>query len=291
MGRSVRAGTILENAVRLAGFDPSLMDVPVNWRMVAQMAVNGGLDRIAAEGFPQMRRIEFRRYRPDWRAGAEWREGHECWHGGAYHRLESAADGAGAREPGAEGSPWRRLRMEEVAAFIEFAQPWEATEIDPGGVDVQGFAYAADPKRCPEATPVRGCRMTEFGVTLPAPAPEGVFVRFTARPQEVAFSEWRNGVLYVKGDVAYVTAEKECYLCTQDAVDATPPGEDAGRWRPVRIGGEWQKFLTLLAAAEIQTAEQGRHQTAAAAEREFAMLSERYLVGCGENEANIGGYA
>lgn len=290
MGRIVKAGELLENAVRMAGFDPSLMDVPVNWRMVAQMAVNDGLSRMAAEKFPQTRKIEFRRYRPAWRVGAEWRDGHECWHDGAYHRLESAAAGAGETPPGRDGGPWRRLRMDEVAAFIEFNQPWEASEIEPGGIDVQEFAYAADPKYCPDATPIRGCRMTEFGVMLPSPAPEGVYVKFAARPKEVTYSEWRSGVMYVAGDLAYVTADKECYECVEDS-GGKPPGEDAQRWRPVRIAAEWQKYLTLLAAAEIQTADQGRHQTAAAAEKEFERLSERYLIGCGENDTNMGGYA
>ena len=103
MARDVKAGEVLENAVRMAGFDPSVMGVPVNWRMLAAMAVNAGLAQIVAERFPQMRRVEYRRYRPTWNSQAAWRENQECYWGREYWRLESAETGAGAEEPG-EGS-------------------------------------------------------------------------------------------------------------------------------------------------------------------------------------------
>lgn len=288
MDGGMKAGAILGNAVRMAGFDPSLMAVPENWRMLAEMAVNGGLERLAAERFPQMRRVEFRRYRPDWSAGAGWAKGMECWHGSRYWRL--GADGAGDAEP-AHGSAWRALEMGEVAAFIEFSQPWEPTEIEPGGVDVNDFAFAADPKYHPDAEAVRGCRMTEFGVTLPTPAPEGVYVKFIPQVRGVTYVEWSGEAQYAAGDVAYLTQTGECYLCAGGATRGVNPAADGAVWRPVRTCRAWQKYLTLLAAAEIQTAEQGRYQTQAAAEREFEALCERFLCGCGENEASMGGYA
>lgn len=289
MAKDVKAGTVLENAVRMAGFDPSLMAIPVNWRMLAAMAVNAGLAQIVAERFPQMRRVEYRRYRPTWSSQEEWREKQECYWGREYWRLESAAEGAGRAEPGS-GSAWRKLKMEEVAAFIEWEQPWEGTAIEPGGVDVQEFAYAEDPKYHPDAAPIRGCRATEMGVAIPAPAPVGVFVRFIPQPCEITFTEWESESGYAAGDLVYVTAQKECYMATGTATQGVQPLADPSRWIPVRISATWAKYFTLLAASEIQTAEQGRYQTQAAAEAEMQSLRERFIDFGGENDASMGGY-
>ena len=289
MARDIKAGIALENAVRMAGFDPSLMAVPVNWRMLAAMAVNAGLAQIVAERFPQMRRVEYRRYRPTWTTAADWCEMQECYWDGAYWRLESAAAGAGLEVPGA-GSAWRRLKMEEVAAFIEWEQPWEETAIEPGGVDVQEFAYAADPKYCPDAAPLKGCRMSEMGVSIPAPAPVGVFVKFIPQPCEITFTEWDPESDYAAGDLVYVTAQKECYLATGVATRGVQPLADTEHWQPVRVASTWTKYLTLLAASEIQTAEQGRYQTQGAAESELQSLRERFLDFGGENDTEVGGY-
>lgn len=300
MARDVKAGIVLENAVRMAGFDPSVMAIPVNWRMLAAMAVNSGLERIVAERFPQMRRVEYRRYRPTWTTAVEWSEMQECYWNGAYWRLEPiATEGAGSRyqnagEAGREepqdGSAWRKLRMEEVAAFIEWEQPWEATAIEPGGVDVQEFAYACDPKYNPDATPIKGCRMTEMGVSLPSPAPVGVFVRFIPQAQGISFTEWDAQRDYEAGDLAYLTAEKECYLSVGGGTRGLNPRADSQHWMPVRLTSTWTKYFTLLAASEIQTAEQGRYQTQAAAESEMQRLMERFIDFGGENETEMGGY-
>ena len=290
MSRDIKAGIVLENAVRMAGFDPSLMAVPVNWRMLAAMAVNAGLSRIVAERFPQMRRVEYRRYRPTWTPAVEWQEMQECYWDGKYWRLESAAVNAGATAPGTDGSAWRALKMEEVAAFIEWEQPWEQTAIEPGGVDVQEFAYACDPKYCPDATPIKGCRMTEMGVSLPAPAPVGVFIRFIPQPCEITFTEWDAESDYAAGDLVYVTGQKECYMATSAATRGVQPLADAAHWMPARITSTWVKYFTLLAASEIQTAEQGRYQTQAAAETEMERMRERFLDFGGENDTEMGGY-
>ena len=289
MARDVKAGEVLENAVRMAGFDPSLMAIPVNWRMLAAMAVNAGLAQVVAERFPQMRRVEYRRYRPTWSSQTAWKAMQECYWGREYWRLESAADEAGREEPGA-GNAWRKLKMEEVAAFIEWEQPWEETAIEPGGVDVQAFAYAVDPKYHPDATPLKGCRATEMGVAIPAPAPVGVFVKFIPQPCEITFTEWDAESDYAAGDLVYVTAQKECYMATGAATRGVQPLADASKWIPVRITSTWVKYFTLLAASEIQTAEQGRYQTQSAAENELASLRERFLDFGGENDAAMGGY-
>ena len=181
--KTVKFGTILENAARLAGRQVSLMAMPDNWRALAALAVNDGIRRISAEKFPMMRRVEFRRYRPTWRSNVGWTIAQECWHGGDYWRLEvDKPTGA----PGEDGSGWRKLEMSEVAAFIEWEQPWEPVEIDRGSADVTRFAYQADPRQNPSAPPVRTAGMSDLGVLLESPAPKGVYVMFTPRFPQIS---------------------------------------------------------------------------------------------------------
>ena len=182
------------------------------------------------------------------------------------------------------------LRMDEVSAFIEYDQPWEGTAIEPGGVDVQEFAYVVDPKYAPDATPIKGCRASELGIVIPSPAPEGVFVRFIPQPMEISFTEWEELEGYKRGDVAYLTSRKECYIASGEPTEGINPSADPENWTRVEINSTWMKYLTLAAAASIMTAEQGRYQTEAAANAEFDALCERFLAYGGENDANIGGY-
>ena len=61
----IQLGSILENACAMAGYDTQYQTPPARWRVMAAAAVNEGLRRIHAEKFPALRRIEFRRYRPE----------------------------------------------------------------------------------------------------------------------------------------------------------------------------------------------------------------------------------
>ena len=162
-----KLGTILENAARLAGRDPSTVAIPEGWKVLAGMALAEGLNTLAAEKFPLMQRVEFRRYRPPFVAGTAYRLDQEVWYDGAYWRRVGEGAGAPSVETG-----WRRLQPGEVAAFIAFDQPWEQVVMQSFGVDTARFAYTADPRYNPDATPVKGCRLCELGVLLPAPAPE-----------------------------------------------------------------------------------------------------------------------
>ena len=84
----IKFGQILENACRLAGRNPSVMDIPADWKVLAGMAIESGIHAIAAEKFPLMQRVEFRRYRPDWADGQHYSRKMEVWHGERYWRLD-----------------------------------------------------------------------------------------------------------------------------------------------------------------------------------------------------------
>ena len=253
--RTAKLGTILENAARLAGRQVSMMSIPDNWRALAALAVNDGMRRISAEKFPMMRRVEFRRYRPTWTTNLGWTVGQECWYDGEYWRLESETPSG---TPLDIDSGWRLLAMPEVAAFIEWEQPWEPIAIDRGSVDFTRFAYTADPRQNPLAAPLKATGMSDLGVLIEAPAPKGVYIMFAPRFPNV------NG--------------------------GSSPSADTEKWQPLRVPDVFEGYLTRLAAADLLTEDQGKHQTRAAADREFEELCERYHEGNGEGRVRTGSF-
>ena len=284
--KTVKFGNILENAARLAGRQVALLGVPENWAALAALAIDEGIRRLAAEKFPMTQRVEFRRYRPEWLTNAGWVKGQECWRIADYYRLEADSPTA---EPEVEGSGWRVLKMEEVAAFVAFDQPWEAVEIDRASVDATRFAFLADPKLCPDAAPVKAVGVNELGVTLQSPAPKGVFVKFTPKFPNLSFVEWSSATAYEAGDVAYLTATKDVYQALANvAAGGKSPDADADNWQPVRISDEFEGYLTRLAAVEMLTEDQGKHQTRAAADHAFEELCARHHEGMGETQAKVG---
>lgn len=284
--KTVKFGTILENAARLAGRQVATMGVPENWRALAALAIGDGLRRLAAEKFPLLQRVEYRRYRPDWIGNIGWTKGQECWFGDAYWRLEAEA---GTGVPSDAGSGWRRLDMAEVVAFVAFDQPWEPVVMDGASVDFSRFAYAADPKLNPTATPLKVAGMTELGVILQAPAPTGVYVKFVPRHPNVSFVEWSQSADYEAGDVVYLTQTKDCYRCAADvAAGGKSPAEDAQGWFPLRIPDAFEGYLTRLASVDLLTEDQGKYQTRAAAEKEFDELCARHHEGNGETRVRTG---
>ena len=284
--KQVKFGTILENAARLAGRQVSLLGVPENWRALAALAIDEGVRRIAAEKFPMMQRVEFRRYRPTWIGNTGWIVGQECWHDGEYYRLESDAPTAA---PGVEGGGWRKLEMTEVAAFVAFDQPWEGVEIDRGSVDFTRFAFTADPKMNPDATPVKVAGVNELGVTLQSPAPKGVFVKFVPKYPNLTFAEWSSANVYEAGDTVYLTATKDVYQALKNVeAGGKAPNEDADNWQSIRIADDFEGYLTRLAAVDMLTEDQGKHQTRAAADNAFEELCARHHEGMGEIKARPG---
>ena len=284
--RTTSFGVILENAARLAGRQVGLVGVPENWKALAALAINDGIRRITAEKFPMMRRVEFRRYRPTWTTNTGWTPGQECWYNGHYWQLYSDSP-TGA--PGDVDSGWCMLKMSEVSAFIEFEQPWEPSAIDSGSVDVNRFAYVADPRQNPNATPVKVVGLGALGILLQAPAPEGVYIMFTPRLPNVSFVEWDDDLAYQAGAVVYLSATKDCYQAVADvAAGAASSPSTNSSWIQIRVPDVFEPYLTRLAAADLLTEDQGKYQTRAAADKEFDDLCERYHEGSGETRVRTG---
>ncbi|MBR3223425.1 MAG: hypothetical protein IKF72_14495 [Kiritimatiellae bacterium] len=284
--KTVKLGRILENAARLAGRQVDVIGLPAAWAPLAAMAIDAGIRRLAAEKVPALERIELRQYRPEWVSNTGWQRGQECYHDGEYYRLDVATP-VGA--PSADGSGWKLLRMDEVAAFVAFDQPWEPVEIDPLGVDRNRFAYREDPRYFPSATPLSVTGLNELGVVLQAPAPRQVYVRFTPRFPNISFEAWSDETDYEAGDVVYLSGTKDCYQALTDVEhDGDSPDEDATHWVPVRVPAAFESYLTRLVASDLLTEDQGKYQTRAAADREFEELCDRLYEGMGESRIRTG---
>lgn len=293
--REAKLGEVLENAVRLAGRDVSVNVIPPDWKVLAAAAINAGISELAAEKFPIMMRVEYRRYRPTWEGNAAWRRGMQCWHGEDYWELMTEES---TGEPGVAAC-WRRLKMEELMAFVNWDQPWEALVMDAGSVDRTRFAYSADPRYNPHATPVKVVGMSEMGVELQSPAPKGVYCRFVPEFPRVSFDDWVSGREYDAGEVVYLQATKDVYQCVKDvrhpeegSTDPDPtvqaPNVNDACWTPVRIPDPFFYFMIKRVAPDIMQESQGKYQTQAAAEAEFNKLCERYHEGVGETTVRRG---
>ena len=291
----IQLGNILEAACAMAGYELVTGTVPLRWRIMAGTAVNEGLRRIHAEKFPSLRRVELRRYRPIEEdldeAAARYDVGQECWS----KAQGSSVAGSSVSGDSIAGCYWRRtatgwepLKMEQVSAFIAFDQPWEAVEIDPGGVVVEDFAFVADPKYHPDAAPMKGCGWFADGVLLPAPAPEGVYVRFTPKAPRVSFVEWSADRDWARGAGCYVSEDRDCYIAAADIESGEEAPSANAKWRRIRVRDEFETYLTELAAASLQSEDQGRYQTKAAAENEFAELQARFAEGTGDSRMRAG---
>lgn len=277
----VKLGVILEDAARLAGREVMYNPLPTGWKVLAAMTLNGGIRDLAAEKFPMMQRVEFRRFRPTWVEDAMYSSGHEVWFGEDYYRATKDT----FSKPG-ESEDWLKLDEGDVAAFIQFDQPWENTVIDPGGLDYTAFAYIADPRYNPAATPISGCSMSSLGVLIPAPAPKGVWIKFVPAFPAVSFDDYVEGAEHEAGDVVYKGADKDVYLALRRTNEA--PSADAADWRAIRMHREFQTYLTRLVAADFLTEDQGKYQTRAAAASELETLHERYIHGVGSRRAKVG---
>lgn len=283
-----KLGTILENACRLAGRDAETVGIPSGWKVLAGMALEAGLNALAAEKFPQMQRVEFRRYRPDFDDAVSYVVGQEVWHNGKYWRLVDGPSVLGAGTPGEDGSGWKVLEPGEVARFIAFDQPWEQVVMQSFGVDTTRFAYVADPRYNPNAAPIGGCRLCELGVLLPGDAPDGVFVKFIPEYPHVDFTDWSEQTAYAPGDTVYSANDVWQYLGEQGTTSVRPEADTSGAWRPLRVRGEFAAYLTRLVAADLLTEDQGKYQTRAAADAELERLIERYHEGNGETRVRTG---
>ena len=117
-------------------------------------------------------------------------------------------------------------------------------------------------------------------------------MKFIPEYPRIDFAAWVSGTAYSAGDAVYREGTKDVYQAVSDIPDVSrtiaPEDDEAGLWRPLRIRGEFAAYLTRLVAAEFLTEDQGKHQTRAAADREFDLLCERYHEGNGETRVRVG---
>ena len=283
--RMVKLGRILENAAKMIGREVAALGVPDQWKAIAALAIMEGWKKIAAEKLPMLRRVEYRRYRPNWKPDEGYVEGMEVWYEGEYYRALIT----GISEEPSKGDGWKQLNMGEVAAFIGWEQPWENTIIDVAGVDKNNFAYEADPKYNPNAKPVTVTGISSMGVTLKTPAPKGVWCVFIPAFPAITFEKWEAGRRYEAGECAYDEEEKEVYQAIKDVESGSgKPSANKDKWAEVRVPIEIENFLVKWIMPDLMTEDQSKYQSRAAADRAFEELCERYCESNGENRMKLG---
>ncbi len=288
MAQEIELGVILEDAMRLTGYEPSVMAIPQQWRALAAMQLKTGIRNLVREKFKMMQRVELRRFRPDWDAATSYRVGNEVWFAEEYWRA--LRDGKGDT-PGADASSWEVVPMNRLKAFISFAQPWEGIEMNPAGVDARAFAYAQDPRIYPHVPPIDGCDVNELGVLLPNDGPKEVYVKFVPVLPNLSFAEWDSALSYSQGRCVYCADTKDVYVAVATvSANVSPVNDDGSHWRAVRVAAEFHTYLALLISAALKTEDQGKYQTQAQAESELEVLRETYHEGMGDARLRIGSF-
>lgn len=269
----VRAGAVADKVIRRMGYTSSFTMTP-ELRETLGDAINEAIMTVwAHQRWPQLRRVEKRRYRPDWKAKVVYLERQEVWHKGRY--WQAAADCMG-EEP-VEGGIWRPMEDAQIVKMIQFDQVWDPLPLDEAGIDLNAFAYEVDPRLNPHAAPLAGCTFWMDSVVLPATAPNEVWIVFVPRRPRVSFAEWQEGATYGQGEVCFMTVNGECYEAMADGVNTAPHTDVSGLWAPVRIPEFISIYLSLYALAAWKSEDEGKAQIAQAAEKELERLSETYF--------------
>lgn len=244
--------------------------------------------------WPQLTVFERRWYRPPWEEGAAYARGQECRHGGRYWR---ALVDAPATEPGVGSVEWGAVDVATMAKFIALDQPWERHEIGLRGVDLAAFAFARDPRVCPEAAPLAGCAwMGDYPgggatrVRLPPEAPESVVVAYHPQAPRISLEPWEAGRAYAYSERVYHGGE--CWRCLAGETREEPTAVCAfGPWERVRLPEFLVPCVRAYVAAAFMEDEQGRARAYGRADAELEALREAYCGGTSAHaEAAFGGY-
>lgn len=275
---SVRAGAVADKAIRRMGYNPASFTMTPELRETIGDALNEAIMKVwSHQRWPQLLRVEKRRFRPGWHEAMIYLARQEVWHAGRYWQAKEDTTG---EEP-AEGGVWRPMEDGEVVKMIQFEQNWDPLPLDEAGIDLNAFAYEADPRLNPYARAIGGCGFWMDSVVLPVTAPREVWIVFVPRRPRVCFAEWRENTAYNRGEVCFMTVNGECYEALRDGISVSPDTafeeRNAGLWEPVRIPEFISIYLALYALAAWKGEDEGKHQMMAEAEKELERLSETYF--------------
>lgn len=257
--------------------------------------INDALQRIyRAVKAPQLRLFERRTFRPPWElaSGTTWLPGHECYYQGKYYTAKEMV--TGGLPPPENPEAWVEKPLGDLVKFIALDQPWELHEIDPAGVDLKAFAFAADP-RMSDAEPITACawmgdypgggtsRVLISGDAVP---PE-VWVCFQPKTPKISLEPWQAGQAYYFND--RVLHNGDTWRCV-NAQNAGEPGTgDSVRlpWERVRVPEMFTGLIRDYVRAAFMEDEQGRAQLFNRFEKELEACAQDYRGATGHVEIAV----
>lgn len=151
--------------------------------------------------WPELKRIEYRAYRPSWDTERPYMAGEEVYYpaDGNYYRCLIGNIG---QEPDISDTHWELCTIEDK--YVGYEQP--------------GETFIGHVKRCYKRNPrntyypgILKHSLSENGVQLPPSAPAKVWVEFRIRCAQFGNEEHDPAKQYEVGDIIYDPTTGECY--------------------------------------------------------------------------------
>lgn len=279
--RMVSAGRISEDVLAALGWSAAAYTLTGKDRSILTRACQQAVNRVySRQKWPQLRRVEYRTFRPPWSSTVTYVAGNEVWvldpsedAGGAYYRL-LAATSLNEDPLESDATVWERVT--DLIPFVQFVQPWETYAIDPEGLDCKAFAYASDPRGNPELKPIAGCYPYMESVMLPKgeATPSRVWVIFIPERPRLDFTEWTAGT-YAQGDARFKTSTGRCYVSLEDGNTEDPDGSD--KWTEIGVPEMFREYVTLYCVGQWLDADHGAATAQRQAEAELERLERAHF--------------
>jgi hypothetical protein len=139
-----------------------------------------------------------------------------------------------------------------------------------------------NPRARPDEAPIKGCRLSDYGVTLPkADAPARPWVRFRPQCPEFDWTEWGAGEEYAAGEVRYRAGTRMCYVALRPNQGATPESSPED-WAQVWFPKVFRRYTVAAVRAQMMSIEDGRAAVQQEAEAERQRLRDVHLAGVGQ---------
>lgn len=286
MMRMISAKRLVERLQRDLGYTSG---VPTGTEFGVRLGdgLTRAIERVWTAGhWPMLRRLERRVFRMPYSVlVGTWEKGQECFYGGEYWRAQKRGQ---LGKPG-EDEGWELLKREDVVKFVALDQAWENTAISVGGVELNAFAYAQDPKFFPEQAALEPCYFAgdypgggTTRVMLPKHAPNAVWCAFIPDAPRVDFGEvWAEGGVWNQGDVVFYG--QDCWLAVMDEA-SEEPHVGSYVWEVQRVPEFMADAVLLFAKSGFLAEDAGRARSEAQAQERLDEMLESYFGGQAEWE-------
>ena len=269
---TIASAALFAAATRLRGFDPLTAGLSATQRAEIAESCTEWLRRgWEADWWPELMRVEQRRYRLDYDAARTYSADDEVWAPSLSTYVRSLADANRGNDP-ADTDYWEPCFADMILS-IEFLQEGR-TRI--GGIDAEDCCYDEDPRRRPYAPRRQVLIYHDAFMLRPArlSAPLEPWIRFRLEAPTLSWTDWDGAAAYAIGDTCFHGSHSYRALAatTGEAPDAHP---DA--WARVEVPRFLFDYVRHGVASYAQHEDEGRYKEQALAERELVRLAEQLI--------------